>query len=184
MSRLVAFVLFLAAFRLASAEFVPNGSLFVATDNPVSATFLGGSPGLFTSLYWSTGPATTDVQESARITDGAAVGAAVSTPALASGTFVFLATLLPAPSFHDCFGCGASLITTGGGETKNPFGDTPNPFETYRAHAGVFYGANNTAFVGFTSKVDDPLTGDFASYPIRFSVSNVVGSLLGGGACK
>jgi hypothetical protein len=82
------------------------------------------------------------------------------------------------------------IMTTGGENSpstlasKTIFGHGPNPFEFFGPHAAVFYEANNTALVGFPALGDGPLTGDFSSFAIRFSVSNVLGSIGGAGGCK
>jgi hypothetical protein len=169
---------------------VADGPLFAATDNPVTATFLGSSIPFSSTLYWSTGPTAFDVQaSSSSILSGSAPGSAIATPILSPGTYLFLSAMVN-PIFGPPDIRSTGIMTTGGGNSpstlssKTIFGHGPNPFEFFGPHAAVFYEANNTALVGFPALGDGALTGDFSSFAIRFSVSNVMGSIGGGGGCR
>src|SRR5258706_10728338 len=102
MSRVTTFIAVLAFSLLAAtparAQFVPNGSLFVASDGPVNVTLLGlspeyvsiGTPGYIfsgTELFYVTGP---------RVYDRAYINCPsgnCSSPTLSAGTLAILASL-------------------------------------------------------------------------------------------
>jgi hypothetical protein len=156
---------------------VIDGPLYAASSDPVTVQFLGATTSFQSNIFWSTGPGQFDFQQSTAI--GTTPGSILSTPALNGGTSVILATLV-SPGFSDPMSGGA-LLTTGNPANKAFFPQgVPPLFEFIGADAAVFYGPNNTALVGFPSTADGSLTGSFSSFAIRFSVSNVIGSVSGG----
>jgi hypothetical protein len=184
MSRSISVPFFLiaaAAVAIAPAQAqVIDGPLYAAGTDPVTVQLLGASQPFQANIFWSTGPGRFDFQQSTAI--GTTPGSILATPALAGGTGLILGTLVtPGFSGPDV---GSALLTTGNPDGKAFFPQgVPSPFEFIGADAAVFYGPNNTALVGFPGTADGSLTGPFSSFAIRFSVSNVIGS-LGGGSCR
>ena len=162
---------------------VVGGSLFIAANGPFTWTFLGGptNSAWSTDVWWSTGPNPIDEMNSPQMFAGnfpssgrfeGSPGMPVVGPSLAIGTSVIARAGVEN---------GTVIMSTGNPEGKflTEPGQPNSPLVV--ADAAVFYGAGNTAQVGFLLSPIDPMPSSFADFPIRVSFTNVVGVQLSGG---
>jgi hypothetical protein len=178
-SRLLLLLALLIAATLARAQSpIVGGQVFLNQPGSITATLLA-SP---TSFDWKTGVLYTSVLG---VPSGfnffnagtTAMGITTSTtpvmPSQGGTPLIFLMAYVPPvlPSGNDPH----NYVTTGFAAGDPRFA-TPNAYQT----AGVLFGPNNTAQIGFAPVGTSARS--FLDYPIRFGVTNVSSRPFGGGS--
>ena len=158
------FALLLSATLARAQAFVVGGTLQVAQDGPVTATLAGNtSPDSFTiDLIYSTGETGNNVQDRFAVqtlfTSSSPIGSTASTPPLAADTHLQLRLFNTSPNQP------RYVATTG---------DIGKDIGPHSQDAGVAYGPNDTALVGFPTRAG-------GGFSVFVSLSNVT-SIGGGG---